>query len=198
MASIVSYSVGPYSWLLPGFLFGLFVCGSLALIRVLTSIRRAIVLIAVTTISYPLSILVTGVIQLVLSQHSSMRDRPDISGIALFAGGFVGAFLVIGVILLLIPLQTGKRSVLVRSLCWPLLGGILGVIGWDLGASLGISLWSIAHHLHLTANGEARLNALHGDTSHQFSLWLVWQTGMAVVLALAARKFVHSGEIKQP
>jgi hypothetical protein len=152
---------------------------------------------AVTTIAYPLSILVAGGIQLVISQHSPIGAGPDISAVTLFAGGFVGAYLVIGITLLLIPLQTEKRSVLVRSLCWPLLGGILGVIGWNLGASLGMALWSIAHHLHLTANDETWLNALHSDTSHEFSLFLIWQVGMAVVLGIMVRTSETSSPPKE-
>lgn len=196
-ASIVSYSVGPYSWFLPGFLFGLFICGSLAAYNLLVTIRRALGLTVVTTIAYPLSILLAGGIQLVLPWwHWSMSDRSDISTVTLFAAGFVGAFIVIGVTLWLIPLIE-KESLLIKTLSWSLLGGALAVIGWKLGPSLGMRLWHMAHALRLTAPDETAMNA-RGDTSHQFSLWLVWQTGMAVVLGIMMQRFVDSKEIKQP
>ena len=190
VASIASYSAGPYSWVLPGFLFGLFASGALVLTKAVNGIRRAAGLTAITTITYPLSILVSAGIQLLFWRNSSMDDRPDLSSITLFAGGFVGAFVVIAVTQWLVASKSRKRSTLVRSLWWSLSGGILGVVGWNLGSSLGMSLWTIAHDLHLTARDEGLLNALHGDTSHQFSLWLVWQTGIGMVSGLALQKSV--------
>lgn len=196
VVSIALYSIGPYSWLFPGFLFGLFASGGLALTKALTGTRRAAWLMAITTLTYPLAILVSGGIQLLLWRTSSVDDRPDLSGITLFAGGLVGAFVVIGMTQLLAPSQVDKRSILVKSFWYSLLGGILGVVGWYLGSSLGMSLWTVAHDLHLTARDEGWLNALHGDTSHQFSLWVVWQTGMGTILGTALRRSVDSKEIK--
>lgn len=186
-ASILSYSVGSYSWLLPGFVFGLFICGSFAVLNLLVTIRRVLGLMVVTTVAYPVSILLAGGIQLVLPwRHWSMGDRSDISAVTLCAAGFVGAFLVIEGTLLLVPALTEKGSLLAKTLCWSLLGGVLAVIGWKLGPSLGMRLWHMAHALHLPAPDETAVNAT-GDTSHQFSLWFVWQTGMGVVLAKNCR-----------
>jgi hypothetical protein len=62
-------------------------------------------------------------------------------------------------------------------------GGILGVIGWALGPSLGMAIWYGAHGLGLTAPDETSRNSL-GQHSDVFALNVVWQTGMALVLAI--------------
>jgi hypothetical protein len=197
MASIASYPFGPNSWLFPGFFFGLFICCSLAVFTLLTTISRALALIIMTSVAYPISILLAGGIQLIRpGSHWSMGQQPSVSSIALFAGGFLGALLVIGATLSLVASETEKASLLNKSPLWSLSGGILAIIGWTLGPSLGMVLWSTAHSLHLTAPDETALNAT-GDTSHQFSLWFVWQVGMAVILGIMLRTSETSSPAKE-
>ncbi len=81
-----------------------------------------------------------------------------------------------------------------------MLGGVLGIIGWELGPTFGMALWSAADTLHVTAPTETALNAV-GETSHRYSLFMIWQVGMAFVLVVVLRRFEAKPspkEFKQP
>ena len=85
-----------------------------------------------------------------------------------FAGGFVGAFVIVAAALLLLRPQTISWRSLRSTLLAAAGGGLLGIMGW-------------------------RLGTLHSllDSSHQqepyFVLFAVWQTGVAFVLGLTLR-----------
>jgi hypothetical protein len=53
---------------------------------------------------------------------------------------------------------------------------------------VGMAVWFVVHALGLTIPTETSQNA-HGETSHMYSLWVVWQTGMGGLLGL----LLHSG-----
>ena len=71
-----------------------------------------------------------------------------------------------------------------------MLCGILGIVGWDLGPYFGIYFWPVLRDLGLTPTDETFQNALYGDGSHYFSLYVIWQTGTAADLGfvLQSRK----------
>jgi hypothetical protein len=60
---------------------------------------------------------------------------------ALFVGGAVGAFILVGAAMLLFSTQSKWVAALRKALMWSLLGGTLAVVGWELGSSLGKGLW---------------------------------------------------------
>lgn len=102
-----------------------------------------------------------------------------------FGPGFVGAFLVLAAGLFAISSrnQSSKR-LLLKALIGALVGGVLGVVGYVLGPSLGLVLWKLMRAPGGPMSSAASQNALaRGDTDF-YSLYVVWQTGVALLLGL--------------
>ena len=106
-----------------------------------------------------------------------------------FGGGYAGSFLVLAAALLLFRHASVRWSTLARIPKWALAGGVLGVIGWLLGPLLGDPLLRVLETLHLRPSWESYAGALSQQRPEYFSLYAVWQTGMAFLLGL-----VLSGE----
>ena len=120
----------------------------------------------------------------------SMGDVPSYSLWSMFAGGFLGGFLVLyGVLLLVYP---GQLCVLLmfKVLFSSILTGLLAIVAYSLGPYLDVAVWSLVHELGLTPPTETFQNA-RGDVSHVYSLFVVWQTGTAFLLGLILRS-LHS------
>lgn len=175
--------------LFPGLVFGLLVTGSLALCGRMPRGWRTLWFIAVAGITLPISNMLMGVAQLLLPWHESIVRNTTVespSPLALFLGGAIGGFLILASALLLFTRERASRA-LVVAIFWSLIGGVLGIVGWALGPSLGLALWLGLHSLHLTLPGEGLRNAL-GWTSHTYSILIVWQTGIAVLLGFLLRR----------
>jgi hypothetical protein len=111
--------------------------------------------------------------------------RGEVAPVLLFGPGALGAFLVLTAGLFAISSQKrGRWSLLLKALIGSLVGGLLGAIGYALGPSLGFVLWeflhawggpiSSAHYQQVIAGGEANFD----------SVFLLWQTGVALLLGL--------------
>ncbi len=181
--------------LLPGVAFGALISGGLVMCGILQSIGKATRIIALTIAAYIVSNLVATAVQLALlpfipeSQQWSMGHPMTESPIAVFAGGAIGGFLILyGIVILLHP-KTERRGLEAKILLCSSASGALGVIGWALGPSLGMALWSVSHALHLTAPTETYQNAAYGGTGYQYSLYPVWQSGTAVLLGVLLRRY---------
>lgn len=198
------YPAGRFGGDVLGAVFGAFLAVALTIAGELRGIWKIPVLLVVAAGAYFSSIMVAGVVNLGLQSENStmMGQPPTVSSIALFAGGFVGGFIVLGVFSIVVHPELDIRAVAKRAIAWSLVGGVLGIIGWALGPSLGVAVWSTAHNLGLTAPTESLQNAL-GEPSHRDSLFVIWQTGMAIVLAIvlwsngaksqeAASKHIHA------
>ena len=179
------YPTGKLGGYFLGCVFGASLAAPLLAYGMLRGPWKAICLPVMAAAAYYFSIVVAAVVELNLPwQNWSMGQDSRNSPVALFAGGFAGGFLVLGGIAFLVYSKVGIRTLATKSLAWSVVGGVLGVIGWMLGPSLGMFIWSGVHALGLTAPTETFQNALYGETSHQYSLFVVWQTGMALVLAI--------------
>jgi hypothetical protein len=189
VTSALRYPSGLHGGYALGGVFGAFMGIALALSEMSWGVWKAVLLPVPTAIAYYISIMVAGVVEIYFPWKIwSTGELTPPEPVALFAGGFVGGFLVLGVVSMLIqsiPVhpRVGIETVVIKALAWSLMGGILGVIGWMLGPSLGMIIWSGIHGFGLTAPTETFQNAL-SETSHQFSLFVVWQTGMALVLSI--------------
>jgi hypothetical protein len=95
---------------------------------------------------------------------------------------FAGGFLVLGGVFLLVYPKGISGTVGYKVLFCSVLCGILGIVGWDLGPYFGIYFWPVLRDLGLTPTDETFQNALYGDGSHYFSLYVIWQTGTAAAL----------------
>jgi len=133
--------------------------------------------------AYFVSFWVAAAIELTL-RRGGLDRASEISSLALFAGGFVGCLLVFSSVFLLVYPERRSRSLAFKVLCSSILCGILAVVGWTLGPSVGTYIWYALHALGQTPPTETFQNALYGDSSRQFSLFVVWQTGTAFLLGL--------------
>jgi len=167
-----------------GSVFGIFIAVALLWCRVLRDPWRAILLPVATALALYLALFTAAFVEVILpSERFDMGNSPFPSPVALFAGGLVGAFLVMIAVSLLVPRGVPINPIALGVVCSSVCGGVLGVIGWALGPTLGIAVWSGLHSLGLTAPDETILNA-RGETSHMLSLFIVWQSGLAVIIAL--------------
>ena len=150
---------------------------SYKLLRGLGGLWRAIFLVTVSMGTYFVSFILAGLVEFAV--HASPGS---VSPISLFAGGFVGGFVILGTVTLLVYPTTNFASLRQRIFFAAILSGALGVIGWALGPYFGIHLWSALHALGYTPPDETFQNTLLGDRSRWLSLFVVWQTGTAFLL----------------
>lgn len=181
----LEYPIGKDGMYALGCVFGAFVAVALVVCGVLRQFWRAILLPFAAAGAFYLSWLAAGIVGFGLASRDPYVDQPFIGyPIAMFVGGVVGGFVVLGTISILVHPKVGIRTIAVNTSAWSLVGGVLGIVGWLLGPSLGMVIWSGVHGLGLAVPTESSQNALYGQSSHVYSLFVVWQTGMALVLAI--------------
>lgn len=127
-----------------------------------------------------------------------MSNPDDGSPLAFLVGGVLGGFLVVGALPLILNMRTGRSGVLSGALAWAIggaaLGGGLAVIGIVLGPSLGAGIVDSLQVLHLLP--------FHGNTralppKDWYSLYLVWQTGVGLMLGIVANRYVNTGRTEE-
>jgi hypothetical protein len=82
---------------------------------------------------------------------------------ALFSGGLTGAFVVLSAMSLLSRSDITLLRRVLKALFWSPVGGVLSVVGWMLGPSLGMLVWSLIHHLGFTNPIETLRGVLYGQ-----------------------------------
>lgn len=178
--------------LVAGVIYGAALAGCLAILRVLRSPWKAVQLTLVTTAALFVGWLITVAVELALApvlprdQVWSMSHGEVGSLIALFAGGLVGGLLVPGDALLLARRELGLKAILLSAVLLSILGGALASLGWMLGPSLGAALWKLFDALHLAGPAYVPRFDLYefGEAQRAYSLFVVWQTGMAAAIAI--------------
>jgi len=170
--------------LLPGTLFGGTLSACFALCGYFRRIWNMLAIPATTTLAYYVSFLAGGAVEFYSPFGAPEHEAANVSAAALFAGGVSGALLILGVVSLFLGSEVTLLCRVTRALYRSPLGGVLGMVGWALGPSLGMALWSAAHFIGLTVPTETFQNALYGQTSRVYSLWVVWQTGLGILLGL--------------
>jgi hypothetical protein len=182
-APLLSNRLGFGFIFLPGTVIGLVVWSCLAFRRYLHDPWKAIVISDAFGLSYYLSIWIAFTVELCSPLGRPGDEDALISKSALFAGGLAGTFMALGAVSVSMNSDIAWEHRMLTVLYWSLVGGILGVLGWTLGPFLGMALWSVIHPLGLTAPTDTSQNA-RGETSHRYSIWTVWQTGMGLLLGL--------------
>jgi len=110
--------------------------------------------------------------------------RLEVHSILLFPAGFVGAFVLFSTVLFfLFPTMKAKR-VFLKAIPWSAAGGLLAVIAWTLGPSLGRFLWFTLNQWHMAQSGQAVERAQIDLALQFYSLYIVWQIGIAVLLGI--------------
>lgn len=172
-------------WLLMGLPFGVVISICLLRLGIFASNWRAIRLIVVSGFAYFFAFLVAYFFQgIVVYSFVRHGEQVEFSPAAMFVGGLVGGFFVLGEAFSL-RMGTSFRA-LKLALLWSLGGGILGTAGELLAPSLGAMLFSLVYAFHLSAltkfAGEAFTPT---QTQSLFSLYVVWQTGTAFLIGMA-------------
>lgn len=192
LTGVVSYASGSFEFVRPvGGLFGLLVSACLAAFGVFTGLWQLVRFSVVAIVSFLLAFLVSVAVQMPLNAIIDIVNPyshpPAGNPIALFVGGGVGGFL----IFIDFFYEIGARGshLVRRAFFWCLLSGGLGSLGWALGPSLGMRLWSLGRSAHLVASMETRQNALTGGAANILSLYLIWQTGTAFLLGLTLYRY---------
>lgn len=163
-----------------GVVFGVVLTTFLWISATSRSLWRAACFTAVSTAAYWASLGITAETELHLPSATwSMGAAPTVSPVSLFIGGAVGSLLVLAAAAMLFARLSLSESLITALACSPS-GGIAAVMGWLLGPSLGIAIWIALRAAHLTSPTDTLRGAL-GETSHLFSLWTVWQTGIGFV-----------------
>jgi hypothetical protein len=183
------YPAGRLGMSVPGGVFGVAMAITLSVCRVPLRPWRAILLAVAAAVAYYLSWCTAAIVELGFSGGNSMGQPFDVSPVTMFVGGAVGGFVVLVVILRLVGPKVAIRTLAEKAVIGSLVAGSLGVIGWSLGPSLGMAIWSVLHGMSLTFPTETFQNALEGQTSHGYSLFVVWQTGMALMLAVMLQRY---------
>lgn len=194
-------------------LFGSFLAFPLAISgildsKVLFSLLKALGLIGVTTVAYFISFLTAFGVQLSVPQIVpsaevwSMGNYEPASPIALFVGGLVGGFVVSAGVVFLSRSEISKGTRTRKVIQGALFGGGLGVAGWALRSSVGAATWNLLHAFRLTPPWEQNPRYWFGNvydynqTSRMYSLYVVWQTGMAMAVGIMLRHSSVNGEDK--
>ncbi|HVB36042.1 MAG TPA: hypothetical protein VND42_02290 [Candidatus Acidoferrales bacterium] len=172
----------------PGIVFGVIISGCFIVSGALRSPRRAILFIVACTVANLLAVWlgIQAEIWLPLGD-SSVGHGVAASPVALFASGLFGAVVVVSSAVTQLHPEIKLRDLDWKVFSWPALGGVLG-IGWELGPTLGMALSSAAHALGPAPRAGTAPNTA-GEMSHRYSLWLVWQTGVAFILGIVLRRY---------
>ena len=173
---------------LAGPLFGLAVSLSLWLRKILNSIWKLLGVIAASSLADFAAGLAGYIV--FLSPVSESRfslgfERFDSLGdhaASLIAGGFIGGAILFPALWLLLRAHQNWPRFFLGFLICPLTGSALAILGWALAPSLGAVLWHILNLLRLDED-TAKI-AQDSNCAAFYSLYVVWQSGMAVLLGV--------------
>lgn len=196
--------------MLNGIVFALFLACCLGILGILHSYWKAATLIVITTAAYFIAYGAAFGIQLQFPDIVRQAERGDMgssepaSPIALFVGGLVGGFIVLDALMILFSQEKTFRGLMRKVLVGTVLSGILGVVGWALRSSVGSGVWHVFHVFNLTPPGELSPRDYYhgefdyGETSRMYSIYVVWQTGVAAVAAVMLRPVRAALKVGQP
>lgn len=191
-----------------GVVFGLLLAGPLVISRILDSLLRALGLIAVSTAAYFFAYSIAFWVQLDFPQivpsaeRWSMSTYEPASPIALFIGGLVGGLLIFAGLVFLSRSEIRKGTRARKILQGALIGAILAVVAWALRSSVGTAAWHLFHVFGLTPPWELSPMAWfggkhdYGERTRMYSLYIVWQTGIAAAVGIMFRNASNRKEEK--
>lgn len=159
---------------------------SCGVLRGFGGLCRAISFVPLSCVSYFAAFWVAVYTELLVNNSMPMSGAQSNSALSMFAGGFVGGFLILDGVPILVDPKEMSATRFFKVFGASLICGTLGIVGWMLGPYLGIHVWSVVHTLGLRPDTETFQNAQF-DVSRTFSLFVVWQTGTALLLGLILR-----------
>jgi hypothetical protein len=174
-----------------GAVFGVAIVCGLVAFKMFKNPLNAAALVFISPVAFYAAYFASFVTQIVLSvlgllsesEEATMGHVPSPSPIALFIGGLVGGFLLVGAVLwLMVP--WGRRRIR-RAFLWSVASGIFAVVGWALSPLLGPAL---SHVIRIMLPHGAWLTPQQGVQGGPLgvicSVFFVWQTGMAFAIGL--------------
>jgi hypothetical protein len=170
----------------PGAIFGVFISAYYAIFGRIRSWARLLAFVAASVAAYFLALVLS--VYTVVSFRPLGWSRESAFYVAMFLGGLVGAFVILAAAQLLLSTRRKWKAILNRALLWSLAGGLLGVLGFALGGSLGKLLWLVLHAMHLTLTDADVEGAVRTQTVNVFSLFVLWQACMAPLLGWLVSK----------
>jgi hypothetical protein len=179
--------VGSSLGLFPGDIFGAVISVYFFAFAGVRSVTKAFGLVIASTVAYFVAFGLGISLGMFLSPAMGLKfnvESGELAGMAvpLLVGGMTGAFLVLVAVLRLYSAETSWRRVAIRAFQWSGAGSVLALIGWMLGSALGRPVWSALESLHL--NVLPREMATRDGTPNFYSLHIVWQIGMGVILGI--------------
>jgi hypothetical protein len=178
----------------PGVIFGICLAAPLALLRIVDFLK-ALLLVFYSTAIYLVTDFITTAIEFKYRlpvPESHLWNVPNDwtpAPISLFIGGFIGGLLLFAVVLFASGISA--RGCMANALVGAVFGGVLGLAGWALGGSLGVVLWHFLDIFHLASGGSPRIcyddGCYYTELAHTYSLFIVWQTGVAVAVGAMLR-----------
>lgn len=147
-----------------GAIFGAVISAHFWRFRNVRSGWRVLGFVAISAAAYPIAVNATINTPVHLASLNFSGNGPgDIDSSQFLTGGILGAaILFVGFFFFLAPVTHWPRF-LAKAFCFTVIGGFLGVFGWALGGFLSQN---------------------HGYNWNFVSLYLVWQTGIALLLGL--------------
>jgi hypothetical protein len=196
--TVILVGVGPL-FLFAGVVFGAVVAGYLVKVRVLRTEDWAWVTVA-SGAAYFVSLFAAIKFQAALPGPGPVQPvtgQPEAMPSSLFLAGLIGGLLVVGTLLWL-RREMGPGRVMIGSLIGALTGGALGVLGGRLAPSFGTAVWRILHAFRMAGDTYRPDDPLgYGAANFDCSLFVVWQTGMAFVIALLLHEFIPIHKSKE-
>jgi hypothetical protein len=103
----------------------------------------------------------------------------------LFGPGVVGAVLVLAAGLFAISSQKQSSArIMLKAFIGALVAGVLGAVGYASGQSLGLILWKVIHAPGGPVSYNTYQTALASGDPNFYSMYVMWQMGVALVLGL--------------
>jgi len=203
LTSIFTLPNGTEAGFMSGMIFAVLLTACLAIWGIVPSVWKAWGIILVVTAAYAVALYTAVGIQMRYPQIVPTAEQWDMgtnepaSPIALFLGGLVGGFLVLGAVAFFCRPGISRGTLARTALLGALLGGVLGVAGWALRSSVGAAVWHLFHAFHLTPSWERSPRTQFHDeydytnSSRMYSLYVVWQTGVALAAGILLRPLAN-------
>jgi hypothetical protein len=168
-----------------GFFFGVAISAYFIFHERIRSIGRSVAFIAASTAAYLISKFTAVWLFGVFPSHNSMSSaKLDIPLPVFFGSGLVGSMLVFASALFIFRFGNLGWLSFRRAFLTSIGGGLLGVFGWMLGPLLGRPLLFLQQALRLPPSWETYEWAVNQQIPERFSLFIVWQSGVALLLGL--------------
>jgi len=169
---------------LVGCVFGLLLCAHFWLFDETRSVWRALGFVGASTLAYQAATREGMHVSALWPVKLSLLGLYPYEINILLIGGFIGAGILFLGLCFYFPVRQTAPALLFKFGIFVVAGSLLGVIGYALGPYLGAVIWHLLHFLHLGEPSQARQSQPSDDTSSFYSLYVVWQTGIAILIAV--------------